>query len=70
MGGAAVLLEEVEAVELELEWDEATEAASLWLRRAEIESMADSGRLESPAAVDREAGEEARGEVGSGAMGR
>lgn len=64
--GAAVLLEE-EDVELELE--EATEAASLFCRREWIESVRE-GFDSAPPAVECDDGEVARGDCGSGAIGR
>ena len=56
------------ALELELELEEATDAESLLCCKREwMESSAESRRLGSP---DIEEGEAARGECGSGAMGR
>lgn len=67
-GGSACLIAglDVEEEELELEFEDAADAVSLGCRRAWIESIAEGA---SPA-VERDEGEVARGECGSGAMGR
>lgn len=63
IGGAAVLLDG------ELELQDATKAVSLFCRREWMESVRE-GLLSESRAVECNEGEVARGECGSGAMGR